>query len=136
MKNISDAADLMATARDALLQEVLPALPKDQRYAGLMIANVMAIAAREHRSGRDAAQREADRLRDLLSAIGQGRERAGETTSEGELPALRRTLCTAIRAGGFDEGARETELQAHLAQTAADWVAISNPKALRADAAP
>lgn len=128
MKNISDAADLMATARDALLQDVLPSLPKDQRYAGLMIANVMAIAAREHRSGRDAATREAQRLRDLLAAIG------AETA--GELPALRRAVCTAIREGRFDEGARDDELQAHLAQTAADWVAISNPKALRAEASP
>ena len=47
MKDISDAEDLMATARDALLNELLPALPKDRRYAALMIANAMAIAARE-----------------------------------------------------------------------------------------
>ena len=105
---------------------MLPALPKDQRYAGLMIANVMAIAAREHRSGRDAAEGEAQRLRELLAAVG--------TDAGGELPALRRRLSLAIRDGRFDQGAHETELQAHLAQTAADWVAISNPKALRADA--
>ena len=41
MKDISDAEVLMATARDALLNELLPALPKDRRYAALMIANAM-----------------------------------------------------------------------------------------------
>ncbi|NDP42144.1 MAG: hypothetical protein GZ089_05405, partial [Aromatoleum sp.] len=70
MKDISDGEDLMATARDALLNELLPALPKDRRYAALMIANAMAIAARERRSGTDAARDEAGRLHDLLTGIG------------------------------------------------------------------
>jgi len=134
MKNISDAADLMATARDALLREILPALPKDHRYAGLMIANVMAIAAREHDSGPGAARREAERLRVLLAAGApvQAPQEEGDIASE-DLCGLRRALGTAIRIGRFDDGPRAAALAAHLKQTAVDWVAISNPKALRAD---
>jgi len=129
MKDISDAEDLMATARAALLNELLPALPNDRRYAALMIANAMAIAAREHRSGPDAARGEAGRLHHLLTAIGHC-ERPESGASETELPALRRALCAAVRSGNFDADPHRPVLVAHLARTAADWVAISNPKAL------
>jgi hypothetical protein len=127
MKNISDATDLIATAREALLEELLPRIPKEQRYAGLMIANAMAIALREQRSDAQVTRDELARLRALLPAVASA---AAQGTPE-ELPTLRRALCTEIRAGAFDEGARMHDLEAHLARTAADWVAISNPKALR-----
>ncbi|MEP6941613.1 MAG: DUF6285 domain-containing protein [Betaproteobacteria bacterium] len=128
MKNISDATDLIATAREALLEELLPRIPKEQRYAGLMIANAMAIALREQRCDAQVTRDELARLRALLPATAPH----SEATKQEALLALRRKLCTAIRAGAFDEGARRHELEAHLARTAADWVAISNPKALRA----
>ena len=41
MRDISDAADLMTTAREALLRDLLPALSGERRYAALMIANGM-----------------------------------------------------------------------------------------------
>ena len=41
-----DATDLLNTARDALLQKLLPALPAHLHYEARMIANAMAIAAR------------------------------------------------------------------------------------------
>jgi len=125
MKDISDATDLMATAREALLQEILPALPREQRYAGLMVANVLAIAAREIQAGRDAADGESSRLFELLE---------GASASARGLPPLRRALAQAIRTGRFDDGERRAACAAHLARTAADWVAISNPKALRKEA--
>jgi len=78
MSDISDAADLIATARDALLAELLPALPKERRYTGLMIANAMAIAVREERLGFDAARSEAARLRNLLDAVGASPMRAAD----------------------------------------------------------
>jgi hypothetical protein len=46
------------------------------------------------------------------------------------VPALRRALCAAVRSGNFDADPHRPVLVAHLARTAADWVAISNPKAL------
>ena len=44
-----DAADLLNTGRDALLQKLLPALPAHLHYEARMIANAMAIAARAAR---------------------------------------------------------------------------------------
>jgi hypothetical protein len=40
------APDLLATARDVLLNDLLPALPADKAFAARMVANAMAIAAR------------------------------------------------------------------------------------------
>jgi Domain of unknown function (DUF6285) len=134
VKDISDAADLIATARDALLNELLPTLTKEQRYTGLMIGNAMAIALRESRSGLDATRGEVARIRSLLESIHpDGRESATEGDG-GELALLRRRLCGAIREGKFDE-ARAPALMTHLVRTASDWVAISNPKALRPERA-
>ncbi len=100
MKNISDATDLIATAREALLEELLPRIPKEQRYAGLMIANAMAIALREQRSDEQVTRDELARLRALLPATVPH----SAATTQQELPALRRALCTEIRAGAFDAG--------------------------------
>ncbi len=41
-----DAADLLATARDVVLQELLPALPPEKGFAARMVANALGIAAR------------------------------------------------------------------------------------------
>ncbi|HEX6136889.1 MAG TPA: phosphotransferase, partial [Casimicrobiaceae bacterium] len=61
--DIADAADLLATAREALLSGLLPELPQERRYLARMTANAMAIAAREQRLGAAAAAGEAARLR-------------------------------------------------------------------------
>lgn len=134
MRDISDAADLMATAREALLGELLPALPEDRRYVARMIANVMAIAAREHRLGFDAAQSEAARLRNLLDDIGRPVAPSADPL-RADLAALRAAVRDAIRAGTFDPPQRADALNAALSHTAADWVTISNPKVLRSEAA-
>jgi hypothetical protein len=132
MKDISDATDLIATAREALLNELLPTLAKEQRYAGLMIANAMAIALRESRVGADAIRNEIDRVRELIVGIKSEIRQSKSSGARSELAVLRRTLSAAIREGEFDD-ARAPALMAHLVRTAADWVAISNPKALRAE---
>lgn len=133
MKDIADAPDLIATARDALLNDLLPKLQKDQRYTVLMIANAMAIAQREQRSGIDVKRDEIGRLHDLLAKCGIAVVPPGGDGAEDKLPVLRRMLCGAIRGGRFDDASHSPALLAHLERTAADWVAISNPKALRTD---
>jgi len=130
MNDISDAVDLLATAREALTDEILPLLPKERRYVGLMINNVIGIATRELQSGATATADEAERIAQLL----QGQPNAANGPIEGreaDLEGLRRTLCSAIRSGRFDAGNARDALAAHLARTTRDWVAISNPKALR-----
>lgn len=44
-----EAAPLLEAAREVLLAELLPALPAEKQLAARMIANAMAIAAREAR---------------------------------------------------------------------------------------
>ena len=130
MNNISDAADLLATAREALTHELLPLLPKERRYVGLMIGNVIGIAARELSAGAVAMASEAGRATKLLADRDIPLPLDAEAGAQA-LAALRRTLSAAIRGGRFDDPAASTVLMAHLTRTAADWVAISNPKALR-----
>ena len=133
MRDISDALDLIATARDALLNDLLPNLQKDQRYIALMIANALAIAQREQRSGMEVTRNEIGRLVNLLTDGGIEAAPSGGDDAASELSVLRRTLCSAIRHGGFDDASHSAALAAHLDRTSADWLAISNPKALQAD---
>jgi hypothetical protein len=136
MKDISDGKDLVAIARDALVKELLPLLTKEQRYVGLMIANALAIAIREDTSAADTEHGEAVRLSALLEASASAPASSDFRATPAALPTLRREMCAAIRAGRFDHGERSAALSAHLAITAAAWLAISNPKALRAAGAP
>ena len=137
MTDIPDASNLLATAREVLLADILPALPQERRHAALMIANAMAIAAREQREGAGALCRETARLRELLESAGSAAVAAtvAAPASRASLPTdpdpLRRRLAEAIRSGAFDEPPRDAALMDHLARTSADWTAISNPKALR-----
>lgn len=128
MTDVADAAELLETARDTLLSAVLPELARDRRYDALMIANVLAIAAREQRLGAGARDNETRRLQQQLrdAGIRLTDERPGEV-----LIGLRKTMRTAIRAGAFDDPARGRALARDLLQTASELVAISNPKALR-----
>lgn len=132
MIDISDAADLTETAREALLRDVLPALPAERRYVALMVANAMGIAARERRLGSAAVSAEAARLRALLADVGCLPPATENGSGSTHLSALRSALRSAIRAGAFDAGETGRALAAALARTARDWVAISNPKALQA----
>ena len=103
MKNISDAADLIATAREALLNELLPRLPKDQRYAGLMIANAMAIALREQHVGGRCRARRSGAIARSAGRLRRGRRATSPDEASG---VAARALCVAIRGGDFDEASR------------------------------
>jgi hypothetical protein len=96
---------LLETARDLLRDELLPALPADQRHAALMVANAMAIAARE-------LYRHVDPALDAQRA------------------AADRQLCAAIRAGRFDAGAAAAQLHARLLADTRAGVEVSNPRYL------
>lgn len=48
MSRLPDAHDLLLTARESLLQRLLPALPAELHYEARMLGNALAIAAREH----------------------------------------------------------------------------------------
>ncbi|CAN5351494.1 hypothetical protein BH11PSE11_BH11PSE11_22080 [soil metagenome] len=125
MRELSKGQDLLLTARDELLKQLLPALPPSLRYQALMIANAMAIAAREAAIGAEHEQAESISLHSLLNMSAIDSQR-GQSALNG-----RKQLCAQIRAGAFDPAsAPHQELLRHLASTVRAKVAISNPKLL------
>jgi hypothetical protein len=127
MRDRPDGAELLKVAREALTRELVGELPESKRYLALMIANAMAIAAREAELGEGADRAELTSLRVLF-------QEPGPDTSEDvadRLEALNRRLCAEIRAGTFSGGDAEARLRDHLRRSAEARVAISNPKALR-----
>ena len=124
--DVPDASELLATARETLLADLLPALPEERRYTARMIANALAIAAREAAAGNDTIRREIERLRPLAA---QSVPPSDPDTAD--VRDLRRIVVAAIRDGRFDDDAHAKPLLAALEAIAADRLAISNPRALR-----
>jgi hypothetical protein len=109
-----DGADLLATARDVVLHEVLPALPADKALAARMVAAAIALALREAEAQEEPAL--LARLRILL----------GEPEGDAE-----RRLADEIRAGLHDPGTpRHGDVVAWLRDYARLRAAVSAPKAL------
>lgn len=97
-----DGADLLATAREVVLQDLLPALPPEKAFAARMVANAIAIALRE-------AKADSSALPDVDPAA----------------------LAREIRAGEHDPGtARHAEVLDYLRALARLRAAVSAPKAL------
>ena len=122
-------AELLAAARRTLLEELIELLPAERRYDGLMVANAMAIAARELAAA-DAPARAA--LAGVAALYGETME-SGPDAAEVEraLSGLDRRLAADIRAGAFDAaGARRDALVALLRAVTLARLEISNPKAL------
>lgn len=111
-----DAVELLGVAREVLLGEVLPALPRAQRYNALMLANVLAIAGRECAAGADPERAEALARDEFLRARG-----STETGS--------RDLAGSIRRGELDQ--RDPELRRLLLDQTLRRLRLSNPKYLK-----
>lgn len=119
-------AELLAEARRTLLEELLDLLPSEQRYDGLMIANAMAIAARELAAGASPLTNRLAALRRLYGA-----EEGKGTPPDEALLALERRLASDIRAGVFDApDERQRLVRSYLGDAVLARLAISNPKAL------
>ena len=127
MTDHPDTTELLDIARRTLLDELLPRLPEELRYNALMIANAMAIASREHTAGDAAAQAELARLRALF---GERAKPLSGAALEAALAGYNRRLTTGIRNGRFDDKERAAMLD-HLEKTAADKLAVANPRALK-----
>ena len=130
MNNLPHGAALLAIARDTLLAELRPRLGEDQRYTLAMIANAMAIAAREIEAG-DAPQREALARLDALYRV-PARELHGAALARAVREHERR-LAVDIRSGAIEaDAARRSAVLAHLQASVEARLRISNPKALGA----
>ena len=129
MNNLPEGAELLRIAREALLNEVKPLVTGEGRYTLAMIANAMAIAAREAEAGE---ARLADAL-ERLAAIYDGppRELHGAALRTA-VHELERRLASDIRAGTFDgDGVKSSGVLEHLRESVNARLAVSNPKYLR-----
>lgn len=106
-----DADNLLETALITLRQELLPQLPEQARYTGLMVANALSIVLRDLRG---QAVRE-DAAAAVSALIGRN-----------DSPAL----CSAIAAGTFDSPDREAALRHALMVITRARLSINNPKML------
>lgn len=106
-----ESPDLLATAREVLLNDILPAVPPEKAFAARMIANAMAIA------GREAAQ--------------DGAWQEDATTRMAALAGDARAFAAAIRAGRFDPGTPDhAQVAALLNDMTRARCAVSAPRAL------
>lgn len=119
------ADDLLATAREAVLDQLIPELPPAAQYTARMVANAMAIARREN----------------MQPALPQAlllsfRALAGIDDPDQDDDQWCRALVQRIRSGVFDDDAA---LQARLLHALQAWtdarLAISNPRLLDLPAA-
>ena len=128
MMNLPRGADLLAIARETLLEKLRPPLADDARYTAAMIANSMAIAAREADAGETPALAALERLHRLHGET--ARELHGAALNEA-LSAHERRLAADIRAGRYDESDdRQRAMLEHLRASVTARLTISNPKLL------
>lgn len=113
-----NAAQLLDIARQTLLEQILPALSGDLRYPALMIANAIAIAARENRLQGEMVVQEHARLGALLGP------------SPATLAETRQQLAQAIREGRHDTPQARRILVDALRETTLARLMISNPKVM------
>lgn len=118
------AADLLATAREVLLEELLPHLPKDARYPALMVANAMGISSRECADEEIGAA-----LRALFESVyGEDLDDEAVQDEGGRLSALNARLAADIRRGALDD--RAGSLLPALRRALTARLRVSNPKYL------
>ncbi|WP_119458888.1 DUF6285 domain-containing protein [Rhodospirillaceae bacterium SYSU D60014] len=122
-------AELLAEARRLLIDNLLSLLPPERRYDARMIANAMAIAARELEAG-DEPVRTA--LNDLAALYDEPVDLgAVAAVLQQRLADLEHRLAEDIRGGRFDAAdARRDAVQAYLRASVLARLRISNPKAL------
>jgi len=118
MRDQPDAAGLLEIARETLRGDLIDALPAGKRYEALMIANAIAIAARQMTAGDEPFANEASELRDILG-------------SKGDLKDLNHELARRLRAGAFGPGTPDRDrIYDILWQATEQKVRESNPKYL------
>jgi hypothetical protein len=123
------AADLLEEARRTLVETLLPLLPAEHRYDVLMIANAMAIAARDARIGDENLRTEIRDLAAFLSAPLP--ELAASPELRATLLEWERRLAQDIRRGAYNAaGARHDALRRYLRASTEGRLRLTNPKAL------
>lgn len=111
--------ELLAVARRTLLDDLLPLIPADKAYEARMIANAMAIAARELSRCKDVDDETTERIAEFYRAIGM----------DPSVVASEQSLADQIRRRLIDS-LHFRRLHALLLDVTRAKLAISNPKYL------
>ncbi len=123
--DLPGAPALLALARDVLLNDLRPLLPPDRRLDALLVANGMAIAAREVAAG---AAPEQEIARELAALYGAADPAAADAA------ALSRRFARDLRIGAFENSAaREAEACGILWRMTIDRLRRANPRFLAAN---
>ena len=124
-----DALALLVTARETLLEQLLPQLDGDARYQALMIANAMAMALRELRPGAPDGELEASLLRELYGHSPTAEPEDGG----GDLLRLEARFARELRSGNFDDD-RQHPVRQLLRTRIESSLQVSNPRRLLREA--
>jgi hypothetical protein len=118
--------ELLRAVRSFLEQELLPELEGVRRFHARVSVNALAIVLRELEL--EGEQRPAQHAR-LCALLGRtDAAPADPRVLDLAVEALERELCTRIRAGFGEAPDARAHLLAHLRATAAEHLAVSNPR--------
>lgn len=128
MNNAPDGAELLRVAQKLVRERLLPEISKEQRYEALMVANAMAIAARELEAGETDLR---DELQMLTELYGETTVRESGNSVKDKVASLNKRLARDIRSGVMD-GACAQGVRALLKAEVTARLRVSNPKYLKA----
>lgn len=128
MNNAPEGAELLRVAQKVLRERLLPGISGEQRYEALMVANAMAIAARELEAGESDLREE---LRILTELYGETTVSQSGSSTKDKVVSLNKRLARDIRNGVMD-GACAQGVRALLKAQVTARLRISNPKYLKA----
>ncbi len=140
MRDHPETVHLLASARRALLEQVVPGLEGEAQSAALMLARVFSVVTTRLSTDAQALAaiergEETDELAALVGLLGED-PAAARLAHGGSCAAtayLSRQLAVAIRRGDYDPPGREHDALARfLVQITRAKVAENNPKALEA----
>ncbi len=130
MRDKPDGAALLDLARAVLFDDLLAELPEAARYRARMVANAMAIAAREISEGKRTQEADRDALAALYDETPTPADRIDPENLDDALTRLNWWLAAEIRAGRRDGDAPVHEL---LRESVRGRLRLANPKALPSD---
>jgi hypothetical protein len=132
MQDEPSAEELLRVARETLRRKLIAALPERNRLDALIIANVMAIAAREAAFGEQPLRHELARLSALF---GEGPPPGDDRAEVSDaVDRLSRRLSAALREGMFEgDSVRMDQVKAHLIETTLQKLRVNNPRYLEVE---
>jgi Domain of unknown function (DUF6285) len=128
MRDKPDGAALLKAARAVLTEELLEELPEAARYQARMVANALAIAAREIADGERHLEVERKILAEFYDEAPTPIGRIGAEPLDEALARLNWWLVAEIRAGRRDG---DTRVHTMLRDSVIGRLRLANPKVLR-----